>query len=693
MKSPSLVLTFLILFNASFHAEAQLAPRINKQEIKIDDSRDAPLKDLNGFFPLKVPNKREVWELRREEVKRRILLACGLWPMPHKTKLNPVIHGKSVRDGFTVEKVYFESYPGLYVTGLLFKPANIKEGQKLPAVLCPHGHGGRLHDHGEEGVKKQIVKGAERFVVGGRMPKIARSVALARQGYIVFLFDMFGYADSQQISRDIAHRFSKQRPDFDNPESWGFFSTQAELRLQSIFGLQTWNAIRALDFLETLPETDPKKLCVTGNSGGGTQTIILCAIDDRPVVAFANGMISSSMQGGCTCENASLLRIGTGNVEFAAIFAPKPMGMTAANDWTKEMLVPGKGFPELKKIYELYGMSEFTMCPDLTYFDHNYNYPTRALMYSWFNKHLKLGLEEPILEEDYKLLTDEEQSVWGEKHPAPPGGIEFERGLTRWLAKNDQALLDELDEKERKSILLAAWKTMIGRELPSGNDLLLKDHKLRQKSVGEEISIKILRHVTKPKKVIIWLHPDGILGVTSKESQKRKFYQKLLDTESVVITANLYQQGQFLRDGNILKKTRTVANKRESAAYTHGYNHSLFAQRVHDIHKLFVWAHHEYGEASITLLGEGEMGPLVAAATLDAPKYISSVMVTQTDFSFAQLTSYRDPMFIPGALKYGDYKGLLGLLKIPRIYTSGLSESTVDWIFADDKANEKFKQE
>ena len=90
-------------------------------------------------------------------------------------------------------------------------------------------------------------------------------------------------------------------------------------------GLQTWNSIRALDFLLGLPDVDPSAIGVTGASGGGTQTFILGAVDDRPAVAFPAVMVSTAMQGGCVCENCSYLRVGTGNIELAGLFAPKPL--------------------------------------------------------------------------------------------------------------------------------------------------------------------------------------------------------------------------------------------------------------------------------------------------------------------------------------------------------------------------------
>src|SRR4029450_11789206 len=137
-------------------------------------------------------------------------------------------------------------------------------------------------------------------------------VHLARLGVVTYLFDMVGYADSVQISRAVAHDFSAARPHMETADAWGFFSPQAELRLQTIMGLQAWNAIRALDYLASRDDVDTRRIGVTGESGGGTQTFILGALDDRPAALFPAVMVSTEMQGGCTCENASYLRLEIG---------------------------------------------------------------------------------------------------------------------------------------------------------------------------------------------------------------------------------------------------------------------------------------------------------------------------------------------------------------------------------------------
>ncbi|MEK6239633.1 MAG: hypothetical protein N2C14_33355, partial [Planctomycetales bacterium] len=160
--------------------------RVLPENQRPNDHRLKPLKTLNGYFPLEVPSSKEAWESRAGKLRRQVKVALGLWPEPTRTPLNAVIHGKVERKGYTVERVYFQSYPGHVVTGSLYRPTS-ESASKRPAVLCPHGQwsNGRFHDHGTSGVRKQIVQGAERFEIGGRHPLQARCVQLARMGCVV----------------------------------------------------------------------------------------------------------------------------------------------------------------------------------------------------------------------------------------------------------------------------------------------------------------------------------------------------------------------------------------------------------------------------------------------------------------------------------------------------------------------------
>src|SRR5205085_213867 len=201
---------------------------------------------------------------------------------------------------------------------------------------------------------ESVKTGSEPDLDRGRFFMQAIPVTLARLGFVVFQYDMVGVGDSTAI-----------------PHAKGFADAEGELRLQSAMGLQTWNSIRALDFILSLPEVDAHRIGVTGASGGGTQTFMLCAVDDRPAVAFPAVMVSTAMQGGCVCENASYLRVGAGNIDLAGIFAPKPLGMSGANDWTID--IETKGLPELKALYKLYDAEDKVLAKCFPQFGHNYN--------------------------------------------------------------------------------------------------------------------------------------------------------------------------------------------------------------------------------------------------------------------------------------------------------------------------------
>jgi dienelactone hydrolase len=685
---PTVLLAFLVLALVP-QGGAAAGPRVLPAGQLPADARLAPLKDLDGYFPFTPSPTREAWEKRAERVRRQMLVALGLWPLPTRAPLNPVIHGRLDRGDYTVEKVFFESLPGFFVTGNLYRPKD-KPGPR-PAVLCPHGHwsNGRFTDTGAEPIRRELVQGEERFEDSGRSPLQARCVQLARMGCVVFHWDMLGYADSVQISMEIAHGFKTQRPEMNVATNWGLYSPQAEAHLQSIMGLQTWNAMRALDFVLTLPEVDATRIGVTGASGGGTQTFILCALDPRPALSFPAVMVSTAMQGGCTCENACGLRVGTGNVEFAALFAPKPQGLTAANDWTKEM--PTKGFPELQKHYALMGAADKVMLKPLLHFGHNYNYVSRAAMYSWVNKHFRLGLKEPVVEEDYRRLTREEMSVWDAQHPKPEGGPDFERKLLRWLTDDAaRQLADAPKSRETfQKVVGGAVHVLLGRNLDETGEGTAEPRErtdrggyweitglARNPTHGEELPAVLLRPKQWNRQLVVWVTPEGKAGLFAAADngayQPKPEIQKLLDAGVAVTGVDLLYQGEFLSDGQPLTKTRRVKNPRESAAYTFGYNPTVFAQRVQDILSVVKLSRTtEAPPEVVCLVGLEGAGPWVAAARALAGAAVDRAVIDTQGFRFGQITDLHDPNFLPGGAKYFDLPGMIALNAPGRLFLAG----------------------
>ena len=240
--------------------------------------------------------------------------------------------------------MYFESRPGVLVTGNLYRP---KGGGPFPGVACPHGHweSGRLED-------------------GTRGSVPARCITLARMGIVVFSYDMVGYVDSLQFPN----------------HGW-------EDPVQKLYGLhpfafQLWNSLRVVDFLASLPYVDPDNLACTGASGGGTQTFALQAVEPRIKVGAPVNMISHTMQGGCMCENAPILRINASNMEIGALMAPRPMLMVStAGDWTR--LTPRVEFPAIRRIYAFYDAAGRLENQHFDY-PHNYNEDSRTAMYRFF---------------------------------------------------------------------------------------------------------------------------------------------------------------------------------------------------------------------------------------------------------------------------------------------------------------------
>jgi hypothetical protein len=391
-------------------------------------------------------------------------------------------------------------------------------------------------------------------------------------------------------------------------------------------------------------------------------------------------MVSTAMQGGCTCENSSLLRVNTGNIEFAGLFAPKPQGMTTANDWTKEMAT--KGFPELKQLYALLGAPDNVMLHRGEHFPHNYNAVSRSAFYGWLNRHFKLGFPEPVLERDYEPLSREQLSVWDAQHPAPKADDpEFERRLLKWLAADaTKQLRAAAASPERfRAEVGKGVEVILGRTLATAGevewrqqaprdrgDYTQRSGLVRNKTYGEELPVVLLQPKKWNGRVVVWLNGSGKSGLSRDDESPRPAVQDLLKGGAAVLGADLLFQGEFLPDGKPVTQTRLVENPREFAGYTYGYNSSLFAQRTHDVLTLvkLLQAPGAAGlgeSATIEVAGFGSVGPIVAAARAVSGDAIARAAVDTEGFRFGKLLDFRDPQFLPGGAKYLDVPGLLAL--------------------------------
>ena len=638
------------------------------------------LRDLNtSDFPFTPVADHAAWMVRRAEIQNRVLLAAGLLPMPERTPLNAVIHGRIERDDYTVDKVIFESLPGNFVTGNLYLPK--KFNGRIPGIISPHGHwpGGRFMRASDTDVQKQLASGAEHFENSARSPLQARCVQLARMGCAVFHYDMLGYADNVQFLDDkgmVGHRHGTQ------PQ--GFLSIEAELNLCGELPLQTWNSVRALDFITSLPFVDKARIGCTGASGGGTQTMLISAIDDRITAAFPCVMVSCAMQGGCVCENSPYLRIGQGNIDIAALTAPRPLGMTAADDWTKELAT--KGFPDLKNLYTLLGAADHVEAHFNTQFPHNYNAVSRAQMYRFFNMHFALNLgDNQIAEHDFVFATQTELSVWDQQHPAPTGdevGTPHEIAVINWFKQQSAKQLaprgglrsiwnSVTGQPQTQKLKRMAWGIMLDRTRPANGSSTFvstatEDHSTYLLVHGavhcgsNTVDTMLIYPKSRNNTTVLWLSLHGWESLVTANGALAASAHKLLVAGYTLACPKLYLQGAT-------QNPNVYAGRKKSsegfAGYHYGYNPPLLTERVGDARSVLAALRDDPQHRSGRILIAGVEGAsaIAAATTMLAGSAVQELVSDHAGFRFAKLDNVWDVNFMPGAEKYGDLSALLEL--------------------------------
>ena len=322
------------------------------------------------------------------EVRQKILQSFGPWP--EKTPLNPRVTGVLTRDGYKVEKVIFESRPNFPVTGNLYLPTG--RAGRLPGVVGVCGHSA----NGKAGPTYQS------FAQG-----------LARQGYVVLIYDPIGQGERlQHVTADLKPRHGVGTGEHN------YVGNRMFLVDEFLGAWFTWDGIRALDYLLTRPEVDPRHLGLTGNSGGGTQSTWLCGVESRFTMAAPSCFVTTFRR---NLENElpadteqcppSALALGLDHSDYIAAMAPKPVLVMGQEKDFFDVRGLEEAHGRLQPLYRLLGAPEnigLFVGPDY----HGYSQPNREAMYRWFDRAIKVAGagKEPA------LTMEKDEDLWCTPH-------------------------------------------------------------------------------------------------------------------------------------------------------------------------------------------------------------------------------------------------------------------------------------
>ena len=318
------------------------------------------------------------------EVRDRIRKSFGAFP--GRTPLNPRVTGVIERDAYRIEKVIFESRPGFPVTANLYVPKG--RAFPLPGVVGTCGHS----DNG---------KAAE--------PYQSFAQGLARLGYVTLIFDPIGQGERLQYVDDNL----KARRGTGTSEH--LYAGNQQFLVGEFFGTwRAWDGIRALDYLLTRPEVDPKKVGITGNSGGGTMTTWLCGLDQRWAMAAPGCFVTTFRR---NLENElpadteqcppSALALGLDHSDFLAAIAPTPLILLGKERDYFDARGLEEAFDRLRRLYQLLGAEqnvELTIGPTA----HGYSQEIREAMYRWFNR--VTGVSD--VQSEPPLTIEKDETLW-----------------------------------------------------------------------------------------------------------------------------------------------------------------------------------------------------------------------------------------------------------------------------------------
>jgi len=336
-------------------------------------------------------NTLDDWTSRRDEYRRQLREMLGIDPLPEKTPLQPVVTGTVDHPEFTVEKLHFQSLPELYVTANLYVPKGLTGPAATVLYVCGHA---KMRDGDRS--------------IGNKTGYQHHGEWYARHGYVCLTIDSLQLGEVEGIHHGTHHL-----------NRWWWNS-----RGYTPAGVEAWNCIRALDYLETRPEVDAAKIGVAGRSGGGAYSWWIAALDDRiacavPVAGITtlrNHVVDGCVEGHCDC----MYMVNTYRWDYAqvaALVAPRPLLISNTD---KDRIFPLDGVvkvhEQVRRIYELYGAGD-KLGLQITEGPHEDTQELHIHEFVWMNKFLKVE-NPPIAVPATKLFEPTQLRVFGDL-PSP----------------------------------------------------------------------------------------------------------------------------------------------------------------------------------------------------------------------------------------------------------------------------------
>jgi cephalosporin-C deacetylase-like acetyl esterase len=318
------------------------------------------------------------FERLRPQLRADFFDMLGLKPMPERTPLKATVTGKVEQPGYTLEKLHFQSLPGLYVTANLYLPKPARG--RYPTILYQVGHYNAHRRDGNKAAPDCLQQGAW----------------FATHGYVALMMDTIELSEIAGLHRGLL-----------GEKRWWWHSVG-----YTPAGVETWNAMRALDYLVTRPEVDASRLGATGISGGGIGTFWIAAADDRIKVAVpVSGMGDATFYAGEDgisrhCDCFFLYNHARWNwTNICALIAPRPMlFVNSDNDYYFPMPNNERIAARLERLYSLFGASD-QMDAMVSIGPHSYRTDIRRAAYEFFNRHFKNDARR-VTDADFGLNAD-----------------------------------------------------------------------------------------------------------------------------------------------------------------------------------------------------------------------------------------------------------------------------------------------